>query len=631
MTAPLGVNEFFVLEAGEYLDRLGALVAGADPPPIEELLRATRALRGSALMASQAPIARAAAGLEVLARALRDGRRTWDQEVRRTTADAVAELRTYLGRLAKWSDADTGATEALARQLEAAAGIAPRPVAAPVAAGVADAGTRAFVAREGAAVASALDQAGRILRAGPGAREALQAAMQRTQPLRGLAALADYPPLAEILDAVELTATDVERGDLDPHGAAELIDASARAMNRAARDVIGAGRPDPEADEVRRLADLLTRARSSLPAIVSIEALFPEDGEPGIVERGNASSPGRGEIVSRGERLRQVADDLERTASTTQRELRLHAIALDLRSLASGIAGDLGHRLHLFGAGALESIAGQRSADLGTHLRRAGDLLLEWRDEDPVTSILTTLAEMTHRLTQSTAAPASVELSIPVQPAAPAPPAPAPPSPDDALPIVPIESLLFEEAAPARISVPSLELTAEQPVVPIEALAPEPEAAAPMAVAEEPGDLAGSFATYHRLVATLGRPPVASLEVLMAGTRIEPARRPTPAPAPVTHAAPATVPSVAPTSPTPPTSPTSPTLAPSPTPPPASDEGPIIDIAILCYRGRAALERAAMLRDQIRVARSAAAPRPEVEPLVEELLDLVELALVESV
>jgi hypothetical protein len=31
------------------------------------------------------------------------------------------------------------------------------------------------------------------------------------------------------------------------------------------------------------------------------------------------------------------------------------------------------------------------------------------------------------------------------------------------------------------------------------------------------------------------------------------------------------------------------------------------------------------------VARSAAAPRPEVEPLVEELLDLVELALVESV
>lgn len=614
MTAPLGVNEFFVLEAGEYLDRLGALVAGTDPPPIEELLRATRALRGSALMASQAPIARAAAGLEALARALRDGRRTWDQEVRRTTADAVAEVRTYLGRLAKWSDADTGATEALARQLEAAAGIAPRPAPAPVAAGVADAGTRAFVAREGAAVASALDQAGRILRAGPGAREALQAALQRTQPLRGLAALADYPPLAEILDAVELTATDVERGDLDPHGAAELIDAAARAMNRAARDVIGSGRPEPEAEEVRRLADLLTRARSSLPVIVSIEELFPEDGEPGIVERGNASSPGRGEIVSRGERLRQVADDLERTASTAQRELRLHAIALDLRSLASGIAGDLGHRLHLFGAGALASIAGQKTADLGAHLRRAGDLLLDWRDEDPVTSILTSLAEMTHRLTQSVAGHAPVAESTAAPDAPPAPPAQPPVSPDDTLPIVPIESLLFEEPAPARISVPSLELTAEQPVVPIEELAPEPEPAATAPVAEEAGDLAGSFATYHRLVATLGRPSVASLEVLMAGTRMEPARPPTPAPTPIPVPVPLAIPA-----------------APGISAPSALDEGPIIDIAILCYRGRAALERAAMLRDQIRVARGAAAPRPEVEPLVEELLDLVELALVESV
>jgi hypothetical protein len=62
-----------------------------------------------------------------------------------------------------------------------------------------------------------------------------------------------------------------------------------------------------------------------------------------------------------------------------------------------------------------------------------------------------------------------------------------------------------------------------------------------------------------------------------------------------------------------------------------TEEGPVIDITTLCYRGRAALERAAIVRDQIRVARVAAAPRPEVEPLVEELLDLVELALVESV
>jgi hypothetical protein len=609
MTAPLGINEFFALEAGEYLDRLAALVAGTDAPPAEELLRGTRALRGSALMASQAPIARAAAGLEVLARALRDGRRAWDPSIARMTSDAIAELRTYLGRLARWSDGDTGAAEALAGQLEAAAGSVPRPAPAPPSTGATDTGTRAFVAREGAAVASTLDQAGRILRAGPGAREALQAALQRTQPLRGLAALSDYPPLAEILDAVELAAADVERGDLDPHGAAEVLDAAARAMSRAARDVIGAGRPDPEAEEVRRLADLLARARATLPAIVSIEELFPDDGEPGIIERGSAAAPGRGEVVSRGERLRQVADDLDRAASPAQRDLRLHAIALDLRALARGITGDLGHRLHLFGAGALANIAGQKTSDLGAHLRRAGDLLLEWNDEHAVSSILTSLRELTHSLSrpEAAAAPAATAES-------PAPGAP-PPSPDDLLPIVPIESLLFEEPAPPRISVPSLELTTEQPIVPIEALAPEPvppafEAAASPTPGQTPG-LAGSFATYLRLVATLGRPGVASLEVLIAGTRIEPVSQPTPA-APLAVPAPPTVPS-------------------APTAPTWSDEAPIHDIATLCYRGRAALERAAVVRDQIRVARSAAAPRPEVEPLVEELLDLVELALVESV
>jgi hypothetical protein len=180
------------------------------------------------------------------------------------------------------------------------------------------------------------------------------------------------------------------------------------------------------------------------------------------------------------------------------------------------------------------------------------------------------------------------------------------------LPIVPIESLLFDEPAPRRISVPSLELTTETRIVPIEALAPEP-AVAPVAAAAPPAkgetsDLAGSFATYQRLVATLGRPPVASLEALMAGTRIEPVRRTAPVPA-----------AVAPTSPSFPTSPV------------AAEESPILDITTLCYRGRAALERAAVVRDQIRMARSARAPSPEVEPLVEELLDLVELALVESV
>jgi hypothetical protein len=54
-----------------------------------------------------------------------------------------------------------------------------------------------------------------------------------------------------------------------------------------------------------------------------------------------------------------------------------------------------------------------------------------------------------------------------------------------------------------------------------------------------------------------------------------------------------------------------------------------VPIAELCYRGRAALNRAAEVRTQIHQARSDRAPAHTLEPLVEELIDLVGLALVD--
>ena len=60
MTNPLATADFFALEAGECLDRLELLVRRDDAPPAEDFLRASRVLRGSALMASQQAIARAA-------------------------------------------------------------------------------------------------------------------------------------------------------------------------------------------------------------------------------------------------------------------------------------------------------------------------------------------------------------------------------------------------------------------------------------------------------------------------------------------------------------------------------------------------------------------------------------------
>src|SRR3989454_6803116 len=80
------------LEAGEYLERLDGMLAQGDSPSADEIVRLARALRGSALMASQPAIARAAAGLEVLARAVREGRRAWDPQTQQLALRAVDEL-----------------------------------------------------------------------------------------------------------------------------------------------------------------------------------------------------------------------------------------------------------------------------------------------------------------------------------------------------------------------------------------------------------------------------------------------------------------------------------------------------------------------------------------------------------
>src|SRR6266581_1584617 len=117
---PLGMSDFFALEAGEYLERLD--------------------------------------GLEAVARALREGRLTWDAQTRQLAVRSVDDLKIFVRRAAGWTDADTAKADALAQQLEQAGGRPSAQIRAAEAIGL-DAGARAFVAREGAAIASALDRA----------------------------------------------------------------------------------------------------------------------------------------------------------------------------------------------------------------------------------------------------------------------------------------------------------------------------------------------------------------------------------------------------------------------------------------------------------------------------------------
>src|SRR5205809_753111 len=175
---PLGMSDFFALEAGEYLERLDGMLAQGDSPSADEIVRLARALRGSALMASQPAIARAAAGLEVLARAVREGRRAWDPQTQQLALRAVDDLKIFVRRAGSWTDADTAKAEALAVELEQVAGRPSAQIRAVEALGL-DAGARAFVAREGAAIAGALERAAQALRANPRAHDQLRRAVPR--------------------------------------------------------------------------------------------------------------------------------------------------------------------------------------------------------------------------------------------------------------------------------------------------------------------------------------------------------------------------------------------------------------------------------------------------------------------
>ena len=199
-------------------------------------------------MAGQQPIARAAAGLEAVARALS----------RRPAAlgpgDAGAGRRRRSRSSACWcAGCASGATptpraacgsacslESLGRPVRRAPMAAPRRPAGDL-----NTGVRAFVAREGALIASALDRAARALRAAPGDREPLYTVIRRMQSLRGLAELGELAPLPEILDGIELAVGDLTRLFAPPPGRGRGHGRRVGcALTRIARDIAEHGRPE---------------------------------------------------------------------------------------------------------------------------------------------------------------------------------------------------------------------------------------------------------------------------------------------------------------------------------------------------------------------------------------------------
>ncbi len=379
--------EFFALEATEYLAELEPLVSRADPPDLERLVRCARALRGAALMAGLGTFARAAAGMEAVARQVRDHAIGWEGPAQSGWREGVGILRTLVARATTWEAGDDRQALALAERLErVAAGRAemievtqqPTPQPPTPAQGSLTPGVRAFIARESELIASSLLEAAHALAPLPPA-SALTAVLERMRSLRGLGAAGDLSPLPELLEAMEATTRSLS-DSAPPPNVAEVFADAADALHEMARTVAHEGRVlVPEG--LDKVATQLLKAFTSETDVVAIDSLG-FGSEPVMVSRGadnreQAGDPIPIELVGMGDYLLVQAEELEHQGSPTSRDLRLFVLhrTLDTMPTDGGTGRFLAPLIRVI-LGAISSGMATTTPDrFARALRSAGEFL----------------------------------------------------------------------------------------------------------------------------------------------------------------------------------------------------------------------------------------------------------------
>ena len=335
MGVTVGLLDSYILEAGEYVDQLDALVGAAmqAPPESTPFIAAARALRGSSTMAKLLRMAELAGSVERVGRGLRDGSVQWSTEVRAALVAAIDDVRILLRTVRGWSAAEEQrAATRIAELRSFVPGSEPAQASTPISAAV----SPAFFASEVEGVAAALD----TYVAAPTDRNALDETLGRVRALRGIAALKDLPPLSDVADALETAAkTTMVDGRALSQQHAELYDASAHALRRAARELRTTGRPDATAPEVRRFAVAalaLQQQSRDEDQVVPVASLFFSDAGPHIVSRADRSPAAletrfRGEATPLAEHLRRLVGDAKTATTSVARERISHELRGALR------------------------------------------------------------------------------------------------------------------------------------------------------------------------------------------------------------------------------------------------------------------------------------------------------------
>ena len=326
---------FFYTEAREYLDAVEDLASGEASFEAGSFVAAARALRGSATMARVPRVAEIALCLERIANGVRDGEIAWSSNLRRDLMDAIVDLRRFVASSGTWSpEDDRQALDRLA-SLRALLPTGKTTPATPPSAGT----TPIFIALQASAIATDLEQ----FLGSSANRSVVNDIVNRLRSLRGIAGVADHPPLGEVADAVERTlrefAPDAQLHDQE----VELLRAAASVFRRASSELRARGRFESRAAEVDRFARAAAAA-GPVPAaaegpVVRIEELFYTDEGPHVVRRGpapprSAETRFREEVVTSAEHLRRLVAEARVavdpfTRERVRRDLKAHLVRLD--------------------------------------------------------------------------------------------------------------------------------------------------------------------------------------------------------------------------------------------------------------------------------------------------------------
>jgi hypothetical protein len=248
------LSEYFETEVHDALAQIASLL-DSELPDTAVLHRAVRALRGTAQLAREEHVFRAASALEAVTKATHAGTVEWGGELRAALQGTVADLHALVRR-----DGDPDAQRARAAEVEErlrgagiAAGAAGSPPTAAFDTTREDDEFIRFAAQEVAGIAEALDRSVRELVDAPMDRDPLKAVLRRQRTLLGAARLDEIPVVAEILRAVEDLTRIVARLDVGVKQDWLDVYRVARDGLRQALEPLQRGEDPPHSNSVSRL------------------------------------------------------------------------------------------------------------------------------------------------------------------------------------------------------------------------------------------------------------------------------------------------------------------------------------------------------------------------------------------